>query len=227
MGYDKDSFGGHNYSVRTGHAKIHGPFQKKCPFCDGYYDPDRESEHRHVRYKPPARKRRHTRPQQGKKRQTRPRRLEVVVRGPTGKIVRRVKLNCRARPTLPVHPVKVKMKVSQSLLTPCDYCGAPLKEGNRKSHVALRCPKAPPDVIAGRLHVSPRPKPIKQRGRAQFPRRVVGSSGGVGSIDGGEHKHVYTGCPDVIEMERGFTRCRFCGRPAMAGSDLCYTCESD
>jgi hypothetical protein len=30
-----------------------------------------------------------------------------------------------------------------------------------------------------------------------------------------------------VYVPEAFKRCRFCGRPAVPGSDLCYTCESD
>ena len=68
----------------------------------------------------------------------------------------------------------------------------------------------------------------KRRGETVAARRfVAGGSSSFGSIDGGEHRHIYTGRPDEFEMERGVKRCRFCGKPAISGSDLCYTCESD
>jgi len=34
-----------------------------------------------------------------------------------------------------------------------------------------------------------------------------------------------SGRPTEFEMESGLTRCRFCGKPAMAGADVCYSCE--
>ncbi len=58
MAYDKSTrFGGHNYSVHTGHVKIHGPFRKKCPMCNGYFKEGSEEEHKHVWKKAPKRTR--------------------------------------------------------------------------------------------------------------------------------------------------------------------------
>jgi hypothetical protein len=94
---------------------------------------------------------------------------------------------------------------SRTELIHCNFCPAMVRVDRMERHIS-------------RVHT----------GVPRVPSRhfmVAGGSGGLGSIDSGEHKKVYTGGPDRIAMESGLKRCRSCGKPAIPGTDLCYGCE--
>ena len=90
--------------------------------------------------------------------------------------------------------------------TVCPHCRCDLNVTHLERHVTLRCPKAPDQILRARPQRKPRRRP-RRRG-------------------------AFTGLLPTALDQREFIshpprKCRFCGKPSMPGSDLCYTCESD
>src|SRR5439155_6779953 len=148
---------------------------------------------------------------------------------------------------------KLPTQVTGREYTQCPHCKAVLRSTRAHIHIRGRCPvlhpkppqppkskkvKKPraqrkhppiiPDRVEKKVIVAVRRKPKSRLIRMppltaadlrQRPRRRRRKQ-----IEGAWHS---SSEPERAASGETFRRCRFCRKPAMPGSDLCYTCESD